>query len=313
MLSSVNTIVSTLKRFYEYGVPSHILYFGDSLGDNLLLTTLCKALYDRGSKNIWIKCDHTFLFDNNPHIKLTIPYNTFLSSYVLNIFNVKYISPSYTCYQQETDRDIIPEKHIVLKMADCLGLTGSIENKPVLNLTDAEKSNDTFSLQQIVIVTSTAGAKFPMRNKEWIAERYQKIVDRFRADYQFIQLGTQNDIPLNNVLDKRGKTTVRESAAILKNSLLMISHVGFMMHLARAMDCPSVIIYGGREKPEQSGYGCFNNIFNAVECSLCWLHNRCDYQRKCLTGISAEMVEKQVLIELQNHNRCLQVDILNNG
>jgi ADP-heptose:LPS heptosyltransferase len=288
------------------------LSFGDSLGDNLLLTTLAKGLYHQGHKNIWVKCDHAFLFQNNPHVKLLLPFNALLSTHLLRLFKVKMINPAYTEYDEKTDRDLIPEKHIILKMADLVGLKGSIANKPDLYLNQSEEQNQALPIKQIAIVTSTRGAKFPMRNKEWLIERYQQIVDKFYSDYKFIQLGTENDFPLKNVCDLRGKTSVRDSASILKNSILMISHVGFMMHLARSVDCRAVIIYGGREKPEQSGYSCFENIYSDMECSPCWLHNKCDFNNKCMTVISAKMVELAVSNQLKLIGKPLTVDLLYN-
>lgn len=282
------------------------------MGDNLLITTLCGALLQHGQKNIWVKCDHAFLFENNPAVKLVLPFDTLLSTAVLKIFKAKTVYLKYTTYSPTTDRDAAPEKHIILKMADALGLKGELSNKPVLYLTADEEKKGHIASKQIVITTSTAGAKFPMRNKEWFVERYQKIVDCFAGSYEFIQLGTKDDFPLMNVTDLRGKTTIRESAAILKNSLLLITHVGFMMHLARAMDCRAVIIYGGREKPEQSGYQCFENIYSDIECAPCWLHNKCEHLKRCMTMISVEMVQSAVLKQIQLNKVPLQVDLLYN-
>ncbi|TSJ35968.1 glycosyltransferase family 9 protein [Mucilaginibacter corticis] len=298
--------------FCKNGVPSHILYFGDSLGDNLLLTTLSKALYERGYQNIWIKCDHPDLFKNNPVVKLVIPFNTLLSSYLLKLGNVKLVRPAYTTYQPEEDRDLIPEKHILLKMADWLDIKGTIENKPVLDLEVAETAKGLIYDKQIVIVTSTVSALIPMKNKEWFAGRYQQIVDKYANQYQFIQLGSKYDAPLTNVLDLRGKTTIRESAAILKNARLLITHVGFMMHLARAVDCRAVIIYGGRESPDQSGYSVFRNIYSEVACSPCWFHNKCEHDRKCLTRITSSDAEHAVLEQLQLYGTPLTTDLLIN-
>jgi len=309
----LKTIASTLKKFYRYGIPSHILSFGDSLGDNLLLTTLAHELNTRGHKNVWIKCDHGFLFENNTDIKLVLPYKTLLSTPVLKLFNVKIVFPRYTTYHEETDRDIIPEKHIILKMADSLNLKGGITNKSYFFLSEAELKNGAYNDKQIVITTSTSGALKPMKNKEWLTERYQQIADKFCNEYQFIQLGTKNDHPLNNVADLRGKTTVRETAAILKNSALLLTHVGFIMHLARAVDCRSVIIYGGRERPDQSGYACFENIYSAVECSPCWLHNTCPYDKKCMTMISTDMVETAMLKQLSFGSEFLVAETLYNN
>ena len=312
MLTKFKTIATTLKNILKYGAPSYIICFGDSLGDNLLITTLCEALLEHGQKNVWVKCDHAFLFTNNPVVKLVLPFNTLLSTTVLKIFKAKTVYLNYTSYNTTTDRDEAPEKHIVLKMADAFGLKGELSNKPMLYLTPDEERKGCIASKQIVIATSTTGAQFPMRNKEWIAERYQEIVDRFSGSYQFIQLGARDDFPLRKVTDLRGKTTIRESAAILKNSVMAITHVGFLMHLARAVDCRAVVIYGGREKPEQSGYACFENLYTDIECSPCWLHNRCDFARRCMTQISTDMVEQAILNQLKLYHVQLTADKLFN-
>ena len=313
LINSAKTILSTLYKFGKCGIPSHILLFGESLGDNLLLGILAKELHKRGYKNIWIKCDCPYLYTNNPYIQSIIPFDTLLSTHLLNLFRVKTINPIYTEYQEAIDQNLIPEKHIILKMADVVGIKGELVNKPPFILTPDEVVKGIYSKKQIVISTSNSGAKIPTLNKKWPTERYQQVVDRFYMEYDFIQLGTSNDEPLKNAIDLRSKTTIRESAAILKNSVLMIAYAGFLMHLARAVDCRSVIIYGGREKPEQTGYSGFCNIYSNVECSPCWLNNLCDYNRKCMTLISTDMVINEILKELQLDAKPIIVDVLNNG
>jgi ADP-heptose:LPS heptosyltransferase len=313
MTTVIKTIVSTLKKIYRYGAPSYILSFGDSLGDNLLLTILARELIIRGHKNVWIKCDHDSLFKNNPDIKLCMPYKELLSTHILNLFKVKVVSPIYTVYDPVTERTSIPEKHFILKMADCLNIKGPITNRPYFFLDDTELLKGKYGKKQIVIVTSTSGAIKPVTNKEWYNDRYQQIVDNLHKEYQFIQLGTKNDVPLTNVTNLCGKTTLRESAAILKNSVLLLSYAGFLMHLARAVDCPAVIVYGGREKPEQTGYSCFQNFYSAVECSPCWLDNICPYDKKCMQMISTDMVEKKVIEQLQSIPEPLIADTLYNN
>ncbi|OOQ58076.1 glycosyltransferase family 9 protein [Mucilaginibacter pedocola] len=313
MFTQIRTIAFTLKQLISFGIPSHILYFGDSLGDNLLLTTLAANLHHQGYKNVWVKCNHRFLFEGCPHIKLVLPFGTLLSTPILALFKVRTVLPQYTTYNPQTDRDDVPEKHIILKMADALPLNGTIKNKPVLILSDEEIAKGALAKNHVVITCSTSGAVVPMGNKEWITERYQQVVNTLHRQYKFIQLGTANDPKLDNVTDMRGKLSVRESAAVLKNSQLVITHVGFMMHLARAVDSRAVIIYGGRETPSQSGYGCFRNIYNAVPCSPCWLHNKCDFEKRCMTEITPEMVTDAALKELDLYGTPLPVDELLNA
>lgn len=308
----VQTIIKTLKYFLKSGVPSHILYFGDSLGDNLLITTIARELNNRGYKNIWVKCNRPLMFENNKDIKLVIPLNTLLSSLLLKTFSVKVCQLKYTEYIEAEDRDLIPNKHIILKFMECLGLQGNIQNKPMLNLYNKEKQFGKFSKNQITICTSSNATIIPMKNKEWYTARYQQIVNTLKTKYQFIQIGVADDEPLENVIDMRGKTTIRETASILFQSKLLVSHVGFLMHLARAVDCGSVIIYGGREHPNQSGYSCNSNIYQKEDCSPCWQHNRCDFDKMCMDKISVEAVIKAIQFQIVNSEQELEIDILIN-
>jgi hypothetical protein len=55
-----------------------------------------------------------------------------------------------------------------------------------------------------------------------------------------------------------------------------------------------VIVLGGREAPWQSGYPENLNLYTEVPCAPCWLWNRCDYERKCLTAIEPGEVVRKV-------------------
>ena len=62
------------------------------------------------------------------------------------------------------------------------------------------------------------------------------------------------------------------------------------MHMARAVECPSVIIWGGRLKREQIGYPCFENITTELDCSPCWIPNSCPHNLKCMRDIKTHHV-----------------------
>ena len=57
--------------------------------------------------------------------------------------------------------------------------------------------------------------------------------------------------------------SLRQLAAVLSHRRLFVGLIGMPMHMARAVDCPSVIVYGGRERPDQTGYICNENLYNA--------------------------------------------------
>ena len=121
----------------------------------------------------------------------------------------------------------------------------------------------------------------------------QTVIQELGKSYEIVQLGTDKEPLLNNVTDGRS-LTIKESANLLAHAEFFVGQVGFLMHLARAVETRAVIIYGGREKAWQSGYPCNENVETNLECSPCWQNNRCDYNRKCLSDISSEMVLKAI-------------------
>jgi ADP-heptose:LPS heptosyltransferase len=163
-----------------------------------------------------------------------------------------------------------------------------------LNLTRAEKAQESWARDHIVIQSSGIGANHPMLNKQWDPKRFQRVLDALCDEFDIVQLGLPADPALRRVTDLRGVTSIRQSAAILHNARLYIGSIGFLMHLARAVECPSVIVYGGREAPWQSGYNCNINLYTALPCAPCWRRNTCNFDRKCMTKITAEHVVQAV-------------------
>src|SRR5262249_32322904 len=118
----------------------------------------------------------------------------------------------------------------------------------------------------------------------------QEVVARLAGRFEIVQLGSPREPLLAGARDLRGRTTIRESAAILAQSRFHLGYAGFLMHLARAVDCRSVIVYGGRERPDQSGYIANEHIFTPLPCSPCWKRYDCDFQHRCMTQISVDDV-----------------------
>ena len=157
-------------------------------------------------------------------------------------------------------------------------------------------------------MSSGLDAKHAMRNKNWSLAKYQGVVSALRDRYDFVQVGSRNDPPLDGVLDLRGQTSLRETAAVVPRSLAFVGQVGFLMHLARAVDCRAVIVYGGRETPAQSGYRCNENLYSAVHCSPCWRLNTCPYDRMCLERIEVRHVTDALERQVERTGTALEVD-----
>ncbi|MBM3853724.1 MAG: glycosyltransferase family 9 protein, partial [Verrucomicrobia bacterium] len=126
--------------------------------------------------------------------------------------------------------------------------------------------------------------------KAYPADRLAAVVEATAADLHWIQLGSSNDPRVPGVRDLRGRTTAAESAGLLAHSQLFLGPPGFLMHLARAVDCRSVIIFGGRELPRHGGYQCNENLFSPQSCAPCYRRSTCLLQLECLTVISPSSV-----------------------
>jgi len=115
-------------------------------------------------------------------------------------------------------------------------------------------------------------------------------------------------MPLAGARDLRGNTTLREAAAILNRSLCFIGTSGLLVHLARAVECRSVVIYGGREHAWQSGYTCNENLESHLPCAPCWLWQDCDRDRECMKQITSDQVVAAVDRALARGGEPLAVD-----
>lgn len=165
---------------------------------------------------------------------------------------------------------------------------------PYIYVTPAEKEAAAFASGALIFQSSGLGGVRAMRNKEWSHENFSALVRILPPSHRIIQIGSARDPQLPKAQDLRGRTSIRESAALLSRAAAFIGLVGFPMHLARAVGCPSVIIYGGREKPEQTGYICNENLGSNLPCSPCWRRQTCDHDLRCMTEITPSMAREAI-------------------
>lgn len=294
----------TQFEHWKLGRPEQVIYFGQGFGDDLLCTAVARELKKRGTGKIVMFSRHPCLFEENLDIA--------------SVHNLGYpmvgrrrhwgygaIIPQYSIPDPANDRDLFRNEHLIATMCRLAGLTGSVDLRAYLTLRPAEKAAGRRRENQIAIQSGGLGQ---MKNKDWLPERYQAVADTLSDRFGLVQIGMANDPPLRGALDLRGKTTLRESAAILASSLLFIGQVGFLMHLNRAVDRRSVIVYGGRETPQVSGYPANENLVGAVPCSPCWQRNRCDYGHECMTIIETDAVLAAVHRQLARADEPLELE-----
>jgi hypothetical protein len=273
----------------QYGRPAAVLYFGIAPGDDVLATAVLRQWHRiHGTRPAYLT-NHPSLFEGNPDVAWTAPYSPALAG-ALSLLGVTRKRLKYHDYDAAEDRSVGPAGHLIDLMCASVGLPATDDPTPCIFLRPDELDRPSRSSPRVAVQSSARSATMPIGNKDWYPERMQQVVDRLRPSADMVQLGLVTDPPLNGVTDLRGKTTLREAAAILSGASAFVGMVGFLMHLARGVGTPSVIVFGGREHPLQSGYAANENLFTAMECSPCWLWNRCPYDRECMQRITADAV-----------------------
>lgn len=86
-------------------------------------------------------------------------------------------------------------------------------------------------------------------NKRWPALYWQRLMSLATSGgWQCVVLGTQGDFPpellLPGVLDMLGRTTLPETAALLRHSGGFIGHDSGLFHLSLGLDVPSAAFFG---------------------------------------------------------------------
>ncbi|MBI4623784.1 MAG: glycosyltransferase family 9 protein [Verrucomicrobia bacterium] len=296
-----------VHQVFRLGRPEVAFAFLGGLGDELLCTAPLVEWLDRRAGPIWVRTRCPELFAGFPAQTRILPDDARYHRLALRLRRpFRYLA--YSRYDSEHDRDQPPSRHVIAEMCHRAGLTGEVRLRPHWRIADRESAIAQRWQGHLAIQTSTLTAHVPMPNKQWLAARWQAVVDRFASTIQFVQLGSRDDPPLRGVADLRGRTSLRETAAVLYHARAFVGLVGFLMHLARAVDCPATIVYGGRETPALTGYSCNINVTCTPACSPCWQRAHCDYNRICMTEISTDMVTTAIERLLARPRNPLRVD-----
>lgn len=293
----------------RWGIPRRSLLFGPlSLGDDLLCTTVLREARRRGTPFTMMTA-RPELFAGNPDPARVIPID---DDYVAGLrhLGASVIQPYYLGTDPiDPQRDRLPARPILAEMCALAGLHGDVTLRPYLHLTAAELAVERHLPRQIVLHSSGLGAAIPYDTKEWGVDRFAAVAASLSAHAGVVQLGSLRDPPLPGALDLRGRTTLREAAAILSVADLFIGLEGFLVHLARAVDCPAVVIMGGRAPATIFGYSANTNLAAFPACGPCALRTGCPHALQCMDEISPGVVSAAALRWLaQPPRRPLAVD-----
>ena len=155
--------------------------------------------------------------------------------------------------------------------------------KAALYLTESEKEIPEFipgfdpGKKSYWLITN--GGKYDFTCKWWSNERFQEVIDYFKGKIKFIHIGElQNHHPdLSDVIDLRGKTSLRQLIRLMYHADGALSPVSFPMHLAAAVETKNerypnracVVVTGGREPVQWEAYPHHQFLHTAGALSCC--------------------------------------------
>lgn len=282
-------------RLAAWGVPPRCLVFGPlSLGDDLLCTAVLREGRRRG-RPFTMFTARPELFAGNPDpLAVRAIDDHFLA--LLRRLGRQVVSPYYvTADPTAPDRDVLPPRPVIAEMCRLAGLDGAVALRPYLALTPGELAAAPRLPRQLALHSTGLAAALPYPTKEWGADRFAALARLLAPDFSLVQLGAPRDPLLPGIaLDLRGRTTLRQAAAVQAASLLFIGLEGFLVHLARAVDCPAVVIHGGRAGPGIFDYPENRNLHAAPPCAPCGLRTGCPHDLACLTAIPPATVAAAV-------------------
>jgi ADP-heptose:LPS heptosyltransferase len=158
------------------------------------------------------------------------------------------------------------------------------------------------------LVVCAGGGRNPrdfVRQKIWSEKSYMELVERLGVDgIPVVIAGTELDrkttaklTDLPNVIDWMGKTTFNQLGELLRNARLLLTNDSAPMHLALAVGCPFVAVFGpSRRKALLPETGRFATVVADVLCAPCYDNepfpgcDRCD----CIQSVRVDTVYNAV-------------------
>jgi len=275
----------------------YIMIWG-GLGDVVLSTPIFKEfkIQSPDSKIIAI-CrlrNYISVLENNPYINKFRNYNLFFNLYYKLLVKLKIIEIHYINYGRLRPGYSYTKKAPEI-IAEMVGLNLQEKNVQIY-LTekeeiDAKRYLATFPKPCVVINITSMTTK----NQMWPIENWNELVTTM-PDYTFIQLGVESEEKIAGAIDLRGKTSVRESMALVKHSNSFVGVVSFLSHVTGAFNKPGVVLFGPSSIPVW-GHSNNINVIKQLTCSPCvdfLRHATCPYDKLCMRLITVQEIKDAI-------------------
>ena len=270
-----------------------------SPGDVLVMTAAIEALKRQHPGRYRVMVDTTCdaVFENNPHVEQLVHGE---------------------CHPIELEYPLIHRSNqeprhflegFVLDLAKKLEISLKLDsNRPTLYLSDAEKVRPTDLPEKYIVIN--AGHKSDYTAKHPGTFCYQEVVTHFKGRLEFVQVGEKHHKHqvLNGVIDRVGKTSVRQLIQLAYHSAAGVGPVTFLHHIMGAIQKPYVCYSGGREPVSWEQYPTATMLTSVGQLSCC-KHGGCWKSRVVKLGDGstndASLCEKPVEVAGETIPQCM--------
>jgi len=335
------------KNIKDYPLNKILIIGLSCLGDNLLITPAIKLIKDSFKKaevDIVIGPRSIEFVRNNPWFSNYFVYNKkkMLSS-IINLRKKRYdlivdfrnsLLPfllkgkfKLTFFWKEFTSEKFfthESERIVRFLEPFFGKPEEIRLYFPFNNSDKEKISEIFKTFRIkksdLIIVLNPGANFI--HKRWKKENFAELGKILISDYgaKIIIIGGSQEITLaeeikslignTNVFSIAGKLTLQQLAALFEESDLLITNDTGPMHLASAVQCPVVAIFGPGNPYRYGPIGTKNYVVHIeIDCFPCRIKRNCKKNFICMSKITVSDVIKSVRLILDEDKQLSLFDI----
>ncbi len=283
-----------------------IYVFPQGIGDGVMATAVAAWYCAQTGEKMLLAHKQATLFENNPNVECHPEYAVQnLTEDVIRQAESngdQLIAISYLVFGtafDEVPMRSAPEKNMLCRMAERVGLSGSFEALPRIFLSPEEiLFGKMFDSPPIAVF-----AKGIEKYKTWDKSKMEEVISAF-PDYTFIQLGAPGDEKIRGAKYLCGTLSLRQVAAVLYNSRCVIGPQGALIHLARAVDCPAIILGPSAEPYPEMSYPEYRTVVPDGACPHCtegkMFFANCEYPERCMDGITAQSVINALTEELSS-------------
>jgi ADP-heptose:LPS heptosyltransferase len=304
-----NLLKKLINNFLSINRIFILFRFGNAIGDQLLMTGIVKLIKKKYNYNIIILTKFPELFKNNPNVYKIFRISTkSIFSNILIKFFKKINSHLIKEFIFETKHDKIfklnnyQNKHIAEYHSLGLNLNlkfNNFKNEIFFSKNEIKYFSENLNLPKKFALIQSQGKTSFTPNREWGAEKFQKIVDSTRQ-INWIQIGKDSDYKIRNTLLFYTKFNFRELAYIISKAQLLLSLEGFYYHLANSFKIKKILIMSGFMSQKNIYYNNNNNIIikktDNLKCYPCYKLYKCDVPKKpCTNLISHKYVIKKIM------------------